>query len=429
MTVELINTGSELLLGSVLNTHVRFLAEALFPLGLRIARQVAVPDGEPIREALAESFTRAGIVLVTGGLGPTTDDITREITAELLGLELVHDEEIMRAITERFVRRGLTIGERVGRQAQRPREATVLVNHHGTAPGLYLRGAWCVERGAWVGVDPQSLDAPRSTLHVFLLPGPTRELHTMVRDEVLPNLRALVPAKAEFGIRTWHIAGLGESHVEELVGEALLGLGVELGYCARPGEVDLRTIGAEEQLAAAERIVMEKLAPHIVSADGRALEKVVVDLLAARGEKLATAESCTGGFLANRVTNVPGASAVFTDGFVTYANEAKTRALGVDAALIAEHGAVSQPVAAAMAAGALRVSGADYALATTGIAGPGGGSEEKPVGTVFIALASRRGASTVEQHRFPTDRENFKHLTTQTALNLLRRALAETAPA
>ncbi len=404
MRVEVINTGTELLLGHVLNTHLRFFAEALFPLGLRIGRQVTVPDGLAIREALIEAAARADVVLVTGGLGPTTDDITRDVVAEWLGLELVHDEEIMRAIAERFARRGLAMSARIHLQAQRPREATVLTNEHGTAPGLYL---------------PPTVRSP----HLFLLPGPPRELHPMFTDRVLPILEKVLPPRPELAMRTYRTAGMGESAVEELVGEALLALGLEVGYCARPGEVDLRVIGPQETLARGEEIVAAQLGAQLVSRDHRSLEKVVVDLLTARGETLATAESCTGGLLAHRVTNVPGASAVFMQGFVTYANEAKTRALGVDAALLRAHGAVSREVAAAMAEGARTAAGVDYALATTGIAGPGGGSDAKPVGTVFIALATKLGPTAVEQRRFPSDRETFKDLTAQTALDLLRRRL------
>lgn len=404
MHVEVINTGTELLLGHVLNTHLRFLAEALFPLGLRIGRQVTVPDGLVIREALVEAAARAEILLVTGGLGPTTDDITRDVVADWLGLRLVHDEEIMRAITERFARRGLALSARIGLQALRPPEATVLPNEHGTAPGLYL---------------PPTARSP----HLFLLPGPPRELHPMFTASVLPILQKVLPPRPELAMRNYRTAGLGESAVEELVGAPLLALGLEVGYCARPGEVDLRLIGSAEALARAEKIVAAQLGAQLVSRDQSSLEKVIVDRLSARGETLATAESCTGGLLAHRVTNVPGASAVFLEGFVTYANEAKTRALGVDAALLRAHGAVSREVAAAMAEGARTAAGVDHALATTGIAGPGGGSEAKPLGTVFIALATKLGPTTVEQHRFPTDRETFKDLTAQTALDLLRRRL------
>jgi nicotinamide-nucleotide amidase len=187
--------------------------------------------------------------------------------------------------------------------------------------------------------------------------------------------------------------------------------------------VDLRIIGEAGVLQVADGIIRAQLDRHIVSQDQSALETVVVQLLTARKQTVATAESCTGGYLAHRLTNVPGSSAVFLEGFVTYANEAKMRALGVDAAALNEHGAVSEPVVRAMAAGAKRVAQTDYALATTGIAGPGGGSDAKPLGTVFIALAKPDGETSIEKHRFATDRETFKDLTTQAALDLLRRAL------
>ncbi len=417
MNVELITTGTELLLGNVLNTHVAAIATAIFPLGLRISRQVTVPDGPAIREALLESFGRADIVIVTGGLGPTTDDITREITAELLGLELVHDEEVMQSITERFVRRCLTVGERVKRQAQRPREATMLHNDHGTAPGLYF--------------PPQRVSigsAEAHSPHIFLLPGPPRELRPMVDKSMIPILRGLT-TPPDFALRTWKFAGIGESQVEDKVGEALVALGAELGYCARPGEVDVRVIGTPAQLEAAAEILHGQLAEHLVAEDGRSLESVVVELLTARKATLATAESCTGGYLAHRVTNIPGASAVFTSGFVTYANEAKVRDLGVDAEIIQQHGAVSRQTAIAMATGALARANADFALTTTGIAGPSGGSKEKPVGTVYIGLAERGRETEGHHFRFQTDRETFKDMTTQAALNLLRLALLRVEPA
>jgi len=409
MRVELINTGTELLLGHVLNTHLPFLAEALFPLGLRIARQVTVPDGPVIRDALADAATRAEVVIITGGLGPTTDDITRESVADWLGLTLQHDAEIMRAIEERFARRALQISPRNARQAQRPPEATVLGNDHGTAPGLYF--------------PPLARGGPSPSPHLFLLPGPPRELQPMFTDSVRPILEKVLPPRPDCTLRSYRTAGLGESGVEALVGEALLALGLEVGYCARPGEVDLRLIGADAALARAEAVVVEKLGPHLVSRDRRELEKVVVDLLTARGETLAVAESCTGGLLAHRITNVPGASAVFLQGFVTYANEAKTRALGVSAELLDAHGAVSAAVATAMAEGARAAAGTDHALATTGIAGPGGGSPAKPVGTVFIALATKLGPTIVQHHRLSQHRATFKDLATQTALDLLRRQL------
>jgi nicotinamide-nucleotide amidase len=199
--------------------------------------------------------------------------------------------------------------------------------------------------------------------------------------------------------------------------------GLEVGYCARPGEIDLRLIGEPTMLDRAERIVRQKLGPAIFSTDGSDLEEAVVKLLIQRKQTLAIAESCTGGYLAHRITNVPGASAVLLAGYVTYSNEAKTAMLGVDPSLIVEHGAVSKPVALAMVEGARLNAKADFALATTGIAGPSGGTEQKPVGTVFIALAAEGQPPKVERRFFPDDRPTFKELTTQTALEMLRRAV------
>jgi nicotinamide-nucleotide amidase len=415
MKVEVINTGTEILLGSITNTHLGFMARQLFPLGLRVQRQIAVPDGDAIRGALVDAFAQAEVVLVTGGLGPTTDDITREITAELLGVELVYDPAIMQAIEERFARRNMKVTGRVERQSFVPKGATVLQNPNGTAPGLYFN----LEHS-------EKIRSSSSVIrHLFLLPGPPRELQPMFDDFVVPILKTLLPAGEIPEFRNYRVVGLGESNVEAIVGAQLLAIdGIELGYCARAGEVDLRVIGSRSVVASADEIILKHLGKHIASTDNRSLEEVVVKLLAARGKKVAVAESCTGGFLANRITNVPGASDVFVEGFVTYANEAKVRALKINPHLIEAHGAVSAEVATAMAENARDGASVDYALSTTGIAGPGGGSEEKPVGTVFIALASKHAATIVQKHAFPTGRENFKWLVTQTALDLLRRQLA-----
>jgi nicotinamide-nucleotide amidase len=403
-----INTGTEILLGDVLNTHLTFIAREIFPLGLRVERQISVPDGTAIRDALQENFHRAEIVFVTGGLGPTTDDITREITAELLGLDLLADPELEHTITQRLRTRGIRLTNRILRQAQVPRGAEVLSNENGSAPGLYL------------AANLNGSIAP----HLFLLPGPPRELQPMFTETVVPLLRRIVRQDEIFACRTYRIVGMGESYVEEAVGEELLAIsGLELGYCARMGEVDLRVIGSTWIVEQADAVVQRKLAASILSTSGENLETVIVRLLTAKSATLAIAESCTGGFLAHRITNVPGASAVFLSGYITYSNEAKSAALAVDPATISEHGAVSEPVARAMAEGARAKSGATFALATTGIAGPGGGSEAKPVGTAYIALAG--GGETVVRHLFfPSDRETFKQLATQMALNLLRERLA-----
>ena len=407
MRVIVINTGTELLLGAVLNSHLAFIAREIFPLGLRVDRQITVPDGAAIRDAIAESVPAAEIIFITGGLGPTTDDITREITAELFGLKLEHDPAILRAIQERAARRGFRLTDRVARQADVPEGATVLPNEHGSAPGLYLPA-----------------DSVAKRPHLFLLPGPPRELHPMFRDRVLPILRKVALAEVRNDYRIFRIAGIGESLVEEAVGEQLLALpNLELGYCARPGEMDVRLIGEAAILDRAERIIKEKLGAAIFSTDGSSLETTVMKLLTERRQTLAVAESCTGGYLAHRITNVPGASAVFLSGFVTYSNAAKVAMLGVDSALIENEGAVSKKVATAMAEGARRKANSDFALATTGIAGPGGGSDEKLVGTVFIALAAKDRPVSVQKRFFPDDRLTFKELTTQAALEMLRQRL------
>ena len=406
MQAEVINTGSELLLGLVVNTHLAYLAGELAPCGITIARQVCVPDGPPIKEALDRALDRADVVVTTGGLGPTTDDITREAAAELLGLPLVPDESILSGIRERFARRGLPMAERVARQAMVPVGTDVLPNPNGTAPGLYF---------------PPTVLGNRRARHLFLLPGPPRELRPMTMDYVLPRLRAVLPPSSQRERRIYRLTGIGESQVEERIGKKLEERGeFEVGYCARPSEVDFRLVGPAEALAKVEPEIRAALGEWIYS-DGDTLEAAIVGLLRDKKLTLAVAESCTGGSLAGRITDIPGASDVFPAGYVTYANEAKENTLGVPEDLLAAHGAVSEPVAAAMAEGARRVSGADFALSTTGIAGPGGGTESKPVGTVYIGLASAGYPTVVRRCYFPLDRITFKHMATSAALDLLRR--------
>ncbi|MGZ5553818.1 MAG: competence/damage-inducible protein A [Chthoniobacterales bacterium] len=405
MNVVVINTGTELLLGSVLNTHLNFIARQLFPLGLRVAKQLTVPDGDSIRETLAENLARADLIFVTGGLGPTTDDITREVTAELLGLALRRHEKVATAITKRLRTRGFPMTDRILRQADVPEGATVLPNENGTAPGLYLA-------------------ATASSPHIFLLPGPPRELEPMFRESVVPILRSIAAADAVLDCRTFRITGVGESIVEAAVGKEILALSeIELGYCARPGEVDVRLLGSTSILDEAEALIRAAFPKKIYTTEEEQIEEVVIRLLVEKQQTVATAESCTGGYLGHRLTNVPGASAVYVGGFVTYANELKIGELGVSEEVISENGAVSGAVARAMAEGAREKTNATHALATTGIAGPSGGSDEKPVGTVFIALASVDAETEVERFRFFTDRKSFKRLTTQTALEMLRQRL------
>ena len=416
MHVEVINTGTEILLGNVTNTHLTFLGQELFPLGLRIDRQVCVPDGPAIRDALLDAFPRADLVLVTGGLGPTSDDLTRDLAAELLGRPLIHDPAIEARLRTFFRKVNRPYQDSISRQAQVPTGATVIPNDHGTAPGLYLPPG------------PSPADPARQTPHVFILPGPPRELRPMFTNHVAPMIARLLPVAdgPPTLCRNYRLIGIGESQVEAMVGAELARLpGLEIGYCARLGEVDLRVIGTPALLDRAEAIILPALQTSLLSRDGKSIEEVLVSRLREQGKTLAVAESCTGGLLAHRLTNVPGSSAVFLAGLTTYASHAKTTLLNVSEDLLKEQGAVSAPVAAAMAAGARAATGAHYALSTTGEAGPDASGEGKPVGTLFVALADDSGAEpTVEEYFFPIDRASFKQRASQMALDLLRRKTA-----
>jgi nicotinamide-nucleotide amidase len=408
MRVAVLNTGTELLLGDVQDAHLAFIAREIFPLGLRIDERRTVPDGEAIRRTLAELFSYCEILFVTGGLGPTSDDITREMVADLLGLELRQHPQLLASLQQRLRARGIKWTSGIARQADVPTGAQILPNENGSASGLYLKA----------NIDPQ-IASP----HLFALPGPPRELQPMFRAFVMPILRSIVQVPTELERRLYKIADMGESLVEEAIGERVLAIpGIELGYCARPGEVEVRIIGKGKTIEQADAIITSTLGQSIFSITGETLEEVIVKLLMKRGQTVAIAESCTGGLLANRITNVPGASNVFVAGYVCYANQAKVDMLNVDPKLIEKHGAVSEPVAGALAEHARGCTRSNYALATTGIAGPAGGSAEKPVGTVYIAIAAA-DETVVKKFFFPTDRETFKQLATQVALELLRRKL------
>jgi nicotinamide-nucleotide amidase len=374
MRAMLITTGTELLLGDVQDAHLAFVAREILPLGLRIHERRTVPDSHVIRRALAELFPHCEILFVTGGLGPTTDDITREMVAESLGLELYQDPQLLAGLQQRLQVRGIKWTAGIARQADVLPGARILPNENGSASGFYLQA----------NINP-GIPSP----HLFVLPGPPRELQPMFRKFAMPILKSIVAVPLPVERRSYSIAGVGESLVEKAIGEKVLAIpGIELGYCARPGEVEVRIIGQPDAIQTAEAIIRDELGVSIFSDNDEALEEVVVRLLKQRNETVATAESCTGGLIANKITNVSGASEVFLAGYVTYANSAKSDVLGVDPKLIDKHGAVSEAVARAMAEGARTRAASRYGLATTGIAGPTGGSDEKPVGTVFIALAS-----------------------------------------
>ncbi len=418
MHIELINTGSELLLGRILNTHQQWLCRQLADLGYVVSRQVCVADeGRQIQAAVREALARADLVVTTGGLGPTSDDLTRDLIAQLLGRPLALDPQVLARIERYFAQRQRVLPASARVQAMVPAGARVLANANGTAPGLAME----------VNPNPFRPEAGRSWL--VLLPGPPRELRPMFSESVIPLLLREFPPATMYVCRTLKTTGLGESLVEEKIASPLrelVGAGLELGYCARIGEVEVRLAarGAEAPalVQQAERIVREHLGRLIFATDDGTLEGSIVQTLTAQTRTLSLAESCTGGLIAHRVTNVPGASAVLKCGLVTYCNEAKRELLGVTAAALAEHGAVSEAVARQMAEGARRRCQTDYALAVTGIAGPGGGSDAKPVGTVFMALASEKG-TTAERQFNPFDRETFKFVSSQQALDLLRRAL------
>lgn len=381
-------------------------------MGLRISRQTTVPDGDAIRESLQEAISRADAVIVTGGLGPTSDDITREITAEVLGLELITDEAALRSLEGFFASRGKEMVDANLKQALCPVGADILPNGNGTAPGIYV---------------PPKLNG-RSNCAIFLLPGPPRELYPMFHGEVAPRLRALAGVDAIHEALVLKFTGIGESDFHHGVDAQLAAVvGLEYGYCAHIGEVDLRLIGDTKALAEGRKITLEQFESYLISDDGASMEKTVVCLLEQRGMTLATAESCTGGLISSRLTDVPGSSEVFTHGFVTYANKAKISMLGVSVQDLENYGAVSEIVARQMAEGALKASGACMAVAVTGIAGPGGGTDEKPVGTAWLGVAVKGGVTESFKIFHPRNRKDFKLSASQSALEAVRRRLIRDA--
>jgi nicotinamide-nucleotide amidase len=417
MRIEVINTGAELLVGLVLNTHQQWLCRQLTDLGYEVSRQACVSDdGAQIQAAVSESLPRADVIITTGGLGPTSDDRTRDFIAQMLGRKLVLHPATRSRIEKFFAERGRPMPANVQVQAMAPKGAVVLPNANGTAPGLALK-------------------TNRGRQWLILLPGPPRELRPMFLTSVVPLLRREFPLVSKYICRTIKTTGLGESVVEEKIAGALQPLvrdGLELAYCARVGQVDVRLAGrgrkAGALLAEGAARVESLLGPVIFGADDDSLESVVIGLLTGLGKTVAVAESCTGGFLAHRLTNVPGSSAVFLGGVIAYSNQVKQEILAVRAATLRRHGAVSEAVAREMADGARRLLRADYALAVTGVAGPGGGTPNKPVGTALIALSENR-RTIVQLQYSPVDRETFKFAISQRALDLLRLALPGHPPA
>ena len=406
------------MLGFVLNTHQQWICRHLADAGYTVDRQTGVADtATAIQQTVREALGRSDFIIVTGGLGPTSDDITRDLIAQLLGKKLQLDEKILAGLKAFFAERGRPMPANTQVQAQVPEGAVVLDNPNGTAPGLAME------------VRPNLFRADGKISWLVMLPGPPREMRPMFTNHVLPLLRQKLPLEGDFVCLTLRTTGMGESFVEEKIDgplQPLLKAGLELGYCAHYGEVDVRFVArgadAKKIVAEAEAIVREQLTTHVFGTQEAQLNETVVRLLAERKQTLVLAESCTGGYVANRITDVPGASEVFLSGMVTYSNAAKQDLLGVRAETLAQHGAVSKPTAIEMAEGARKRFNADYAIAITGIAGPGGGTPEKPVGTVFIALAMADHTFVLNPiNRF--ERATFKQVTCQQALELLRRTL------
>ena len=402
MRVELINTGSELMLGFTVNTHLSYIARQLAGIGLRLDRQVTVADDHAeMRAAIREALQHSDILIITGGLGPTSDDFTRDVVAGLLDRKLVRDEAVAIHIAVRIRKRRIRLPESIYVQALVPVGAQVLPNRNGTAPGL------AIDEGGKL---------------VLLLPGPPRELKPMFEEYVLPVLEKHFGAQARFDCRTFKVVGLAESIVEEKVAPVLADLpDLELGYSAKMGEVEVRIISDLKSTAdEAEKRIRTALADNIYGIGDARLEEVVVKMLTAAHQTIAVAESCTGGAIANRITNVSGSSEVFINGCVTYSNESKTRLIGVLEKTLADHGAVSEEVAREMAEGVRTRSGASFGISTTGIAGPTGGTPDKPVGLVYIGFATSKG-TTVQRHVLTFDRETFKFFVAQYALDAVRR--------
>jgi nicotinamide-nucleotide amidase len=414
LDAAIIAVGSELLTPDKADTNSLYITQVLNELGIGVAFKSIVGDNrEELRAQLAYALSRHRVVILTGGLGPTDDDLTREVVAAYLELPLEEDPAIVEQMERRFAARGWKMPAVNRRQAQVPRGAAVLPNPHGTAPGLWI------EHGDAV---------------VALIPGPPREMRPMIDGEVRSRLTARA-GDVRLHKRLIRVSGKGESAVEE-VAQPIYSrwlsqpLPIETTILAGLGQVELHlstwsrdAAGAAARLDGGVAELTAALGADVVSTDGASLETVVGRLLKARGWWVAFAESCTGGLATSRLTDIPGSSEYVERAIVAYSNRAKIELLDVPEALIREHGAVSEPVAQAMAAGIRKRAGVDVGVGVTGIAGPGGGTEQKPVGTVCIAVDGAR--SVVRTFRFPGGREVVKSMSANWAIDMLRRSLIE----
>lgn len=409
MEAEIISVGTELLLGQVVNTDAAIVARELSALGIDLLHTAVVGDNpRRLEEAVQAALSRSGLLVMTGGLGPTTDDLTKETVAKAAGKRLVLHQESLRRIENYF--NESHVSENQAKQAWLPEGCTVLQNDNGTAPGC----AFQAESGCTV----------------IMLPGPPSELEPMLKNRAVPYLKRM--QEAVIVSHNVHIYGKGEAPVALLMDDRMNGKNPTLAPYAKEGECFLRVTAKAENEAAADQLcqplieeIRRRLGDYVYSVDVETLEEVVVRELQKQGKTLAVAESCTGGLLAKRITDVSGASDVFSMGCVTYANEAKEALLYVPHETLEEHGAVSEETARAMAEGIVRRAGSDVGVGITGIAGPGGGTEEKPVGLIYIAVSN--GKDTWVTKRSPIGRTKsrqwHRHCAASQALDMVRRYL------
>jgi nicotinamide-nucleotide amidase len=421
MDLELVTIGTELLLGFTLDTNGAEIARAVAAVGVRVVRRTSVSDSaDAIRDAVEGALARTGAVITTGGLGPTRDDISKKVVAELFGAPLEFDEEVWGHLVERFAQLGRVPVASNRSQAEVPRGAKVLRNRWGTAPGLWLEAPLRAPRGGAAGL-------------VIMLPGVPGEMRKLLEHEVAPRLVQRLAQRAGARVIRSHLVrttGIPESTLAERMGNIEPDIApLTLAYLPGLDGVDLRLSAwelapeeAERRLAQGAALLRERAGEHVYGEGEADLAAHVLEAARARGARIATAESCTGGLVGGRLTEIPGSSDVYVGGAVCYADELKTALLGVEPALIKAHGAVSEAVAIALARGAVERLGADAAVSVTGIAGPGGGTEEKPVGTVWIGVAY---GGRVEAHRmrFPGSRHDVRARAAQAALFLLNRRL------
>ncbi len=411
--VELVTIGTELLLGDTVDTNGAWLARRLAAAGIRVARRATVgDDAGAIRQAVTAGLERTGRVICTGGLGPTEDDLTRPVVADLLGRPLATDARTLESIRERFRQRGLVMAERNRTQAAVPEGAEVLPNRRGTAPGLWMDDAG----DRWV----------------VLLPGVPHEMRTIAEEELLPRLARRLPGLRPIRSRTVRTTGIAESTLAERVADVVADAApLTVAFLPSFAGTDIRLTewgdlddaAADAALDAAERALRERVLTHVYGVDGVDLATVVADRLVAAGKSLALAESCTGGLLAKRLTDAPGASRFVVGGVVAYSNAVKRQVLGVPEEVLDANGAVSEATARAMARGARRLLDTDAALAVTGIAGPDGGTADKPVGTVWIAAALGE-RHVARRFLFPGERDEVRQRSAQAALDMLLHLLS-----